>query len=424
MHFFWNVFYLSLFGPHKRKFESITRTCSQEPKSSRAFSFESPHHRSRLYGSPPTLLQRFSCYRNPTQVYSVNQTERLLLPAFFVSIECATPPPKVLDNWQESLEAGSRAFVSCTRSPSSQDQSSEAYPYRNSPDVSMKQVHFDHKLFATARIPKRSTFVESPAGRSIPHSSQDQSSETYPCGNSPDIMRMKQVPLDLKLLRLPDFRNGPRLLKVLEGYTWLKKGSTLCASWVTSRVLSLVDDVISAMRQMDMIRRLGQLTEAIKRDPLSVDLSQDDAVHLAALRKKSLRELPEPLTTYKLWVGGQAVKNDDKRKRPLHVISIIMPKAHRDTMEILFVFLKWVASFVHLDEDEYPLIATPYGSRRKLQDNWSGDNLAGKIEKHSSPYQYHTTRNKGLNGRSPTPGDLVEGGRGGGIPSGKKGRTD
>ncbi|KAJ3749711.1 hypothetical protein EV360DRAFT_89737 [Lentinula raphanica] len=82
--------------------------------------------------------------------------------------------------------------------PSSQDQSSEAYPYRNSPDVSMKQVHFDHKLFATARIPKRSTFVESPAGRSVPHSSQDQSSETYPCGNSPDIMRMKQVPLDLK----------------------------------------------------------------------------------------------------------------------------------------------------------------------------------------------------------------------------------
>lgn len=28
-----------------------------------------------------------------------------------------------------------------------------------------------------------------------------------------------------------------------------------------------------------------------------------------------------------------------------------MPKAHRDTMEVLFVFLKWVASFAHLDEE-------------------------------------------------------------------------
>jgi hypothetical protein len=28
-----------------------------------------------------------------------------------------------------------------------------------------------------------------------------------------------------------------------------------------------------------------------------------------------------------------------------------MPKAHRDTMEVLFVFLKWVASFSHVDEE-------------------------------------------------------------------------
>lgn len=28
-----------------------------------------------------------------------------------------------------------------------------------------------------------------------------------------------------------------------------------------------------------------------------------------------------------------------------------MPKYHRDTMEVLFVFLKWVASFSHVDEE-------------------------------------------------------------------------
>lgn len=112
--------------------------------------------------------------------------------------------------------------------------------------------------------------------------------------------------------------------------------SLLGASRATLKVPSFVDDVISAMRQMgqsllshrmrinqvsnvDMsvegifrkngnIRRLGQLTEAIDRDPLSVDLSQDNAVQLAALLKKFLRELPEPLMTfklYKLWVSAQ-----------------------------------------------------------------------------------------------------------------------
>lgn len=41
-------------------------------------------------------------------------------------------------------------------------------PYRNSADIMrMKSVHLDRKLSATARLPKRSTIVESPAGRSV-----------------------------------------------------------------------------------------------------------------------------------------------------------------------------------------------------------------------------------------------------------------
>lgn len=33
------------------------------------------------------------------------------------------------------------------------------------------------------------------------------------------------------------------------------------------------------------------------------------------------------------------------------MVSILLPKGHRDTMEVLFVFLKWVASFSHIDEE-------------------------------------------------------------------------
>ena len=53
-------------------------------------------------------------------------------------------------------------------------------------------------------------------------------------------------------------------------------------------------------RKNGNIRRLKELTDAIDRDSSSVDLTQDNAVQLAALLKKFLSELPEPLLTFKL----------------------------------------------------------------------------------------------------------------------------
>lgn len=35
----------------------------------------------------------------------------------------------------------------------------------------------------------------------------------------------------------------------------------------------------------------------------------------------------------------------------LHLCCCLLPKAHRDTLEAIFVFLKWVASFSHVDEE-------------------------------------------------------------------------
>ncbi|KAF9424986.1 hypothetical protein BGZ76_003468, partial [Entomortierella beljakovae] len=77
------------------------------------------------------------------------------------------------------------------------------------------------------------------------------------------------------------------------------------------RIPSFVDDSITAMRNMDMsvegvfrkngnIRRLKELGEAIDKDPSSVNLSDDNPVQVAALLKKFLRDLPDPLLTFKL----------------------------------------------------------------------------------------------------------------------------
>jgi hypothetical protein len=53
-------------------------------------------------------------------------------------------------------------------------------------------------------------------------------------------------------------------------------------------------------RKNGNIKRLREVTEAIDQESLSVDLSQDNPVQLAALLKKFLRDLPDPLMTYKL----------------------------------------------------------------------------------------------------------------------------
>ena len=70
---------------------------------------------------------------------------------------------------------------------------------------------------------------------------------------------------------------------------------------VTDSDISLDMSVEGIFRKNGNIRRLNELTDAIDRDPSSVDLTQDNPVQLAALLKKFLKSLPEPLMTYKLY---------------------------------------------------------------------------------------------------------------------------
>lgn len=96
------------------------------------------------------------------------------------------------------------------------------------------------------------------------------------------------------------------------------------------RIPTFIDDSISAMKRMgksikigneqdansscivDMsvegifrkngnIRRLKELSDEMDANPNNVHLSNETPVQVAALIKKFLRELPEPLLTYKLY---------------------------------------------------------------------------------------------------------------------------
>ncbi|KAL1686420.1 hypothetical protein GGG16DRAFT_96883 [Schizophyllum commune] len=129
-------------------------------------------------------------------------------------------------------------------------------------------------------------------------------------------------------------------------------GATRAAMRGTDFILDL--SIEGIFRKNGNIKRLRDLTEAIDRDPSAVDLTQENAVQLAALLKKFLRDLPEPLMTFKLhrlFIATQSLPNEAERRRLLHMVVLLLPKSHRDTLEVLFVFLKWVASFAHMDEE-------------------------------------------------------------------------
>lgn len=79
----------------------------------------------------------------------------------------------------------------------------------------------------------------------------------------------------------------------------------------TLRIPTFIDDAISAMRQMDMsvegvfrkngnIKRLRETAELIDTKYEAAELDKESAVQVAALMKKFLREMPDPLLTFKL----------------------------------------------------------------------------------------------------------------------------
>ncbi|TVY48650.1 Rho-type GTPase-activating protein [Lachnellula occidentalis] len=132
------------------------------------------------------------------------------------------------------------------------------------------------------------------------------------------------------------------------------------------RIPAIVDDAVTAMRKMDLsvegvfrkngnIKRLNDTMAAIDRDGCDAEkLAQQHVVQIAALLKKYLRELPDPLLTFKLhrlFIASQKINDEAKRRRVLHLTCCLLPKAHRDLLEILCSFFNWVASFHQVDEE-------------------------------------------------------------------------
>ncbi|PVH91617.1 rho-type GTPase-activating protein-like protein [Periconia macrospinosa] len=134
----------------------------------------------------------------------------------------------------------------------------------------------------------------------------------------------------------------------------------------TLKVPALLQDSVTAMRNMDMsvegifrknsnLKVLRELEEEIDAKGVeSVDLSSKNPVMLANLLSRFLRFMPDPVLTlklYRLFMVAKDIEDDALRKKVLHLVCCLLPKAHRDTMEVLFCFLNWVSSFHTVDEE-------------------------------------------------------------------------
>ena len=134
----------------------------------------------------------------------------------------------------------------------------------------------------------------------------------------------------------------------------------------TLRIPAIIDDIISSMRQMDLsvegvfrkngnIKKQQEAVDKINAEGCDViNFMEQPVIQLAAILKRYLRDLPDPLMThklYKLWISAAKIDNEDKRRQCLHLACCLLPKTHRDTLEILFSFLKWAGSFHQLDEE-------------------------------------------------------------------------
>ncbi|KXS15165.1 RhoGAP-domain-containing protein [Gonapodya prolifera JEL478] len=103
-----------------------------------------------------------------------------------------------------------------------------------------------------------------------------------------------------------------------------------------------------AFRKSGNIRRLKRITEILDDNPDAFEcLVEESVIQLAALLKKFLRELPEPLMTFKLYrwfTASQLFDDREMQFQIIHYTFYLLPKANRDLLHFLSHTLRDVAN--------------------------------------------------------------------------------
>jgi hypothetical protein len=101
-------------------------------------------------------------------------------------------------------------------------------------------------------------------------------------------------------------------------------------------------------RKNGNIKRLSSLREALDANPMSaaIAIPEEQPIQIAALLKKFFREMPEPLMTfrlYRLFISCTRIVDEHIRQSALHYAMCLLPKPHRDTLEVVCICIKRVS---------------------------------------------------------------------------------
>ncbi|KAI3632467.1 hypothetical protein MIR68_009573 [Amoeboaphelidium protococcarum] len=140
------------------------------------------------------------------------------------------------------------------------------------------------------------------------------------------------------------------------------------------RIPIFMENAITCLKKLDLniegifrkngnIKNLHNLQDQVDLDP-SYDLSAEGPIQIAALMKKFLREMPEPLIPfklYKLMILAQSNPNPDQRRTMMHYLICTLPKANRDLLQVLLCFLRDIAQCKNnkMDLSNLAIVITP-----------------------------------------------------------------
>jgi len=124
------------------------------------------------------------------------------------------------------------------------------------------------------------------------------------------------------------------------------------------RIPILIEKLISSMRGMDLnvegiyrkngnIKQLKILSDEIDKNPDDINLKGNSPIQLAALMKKFLRDLPNPVLTFKLhqlFIISQKTSSEESSMKILNYACCLLPKCYRDLLEVLLLFLKHIST--------------------------------------------------------------------------------
>ena len=100
-------------------------------------------------------------------------------------------------------------------------------------------------------------------------------------------------------------------------------------------------------RKNGNIRRLKELVQELDNDPIRIKLENDNCIQIAALIKKFLRDMPDPLLTnslYEIFLFIPKIQKSD-RIMALHLLLCLLPKPNIDLLSVIVRFLCEVSTF-------------------------------------------------------------------------------